>query len=357
VPSLLTTLRRLPAALPTGISRRWLRRVLLANLAGQVLIVLSGGIVRLTGSGLGCPTFPKCTGGSYIPVVTQPQGFHKYIEFGNRMLTFVLTVLAVAALVAVWRYVRSGQAPRRLMWLGAVPIVGVFVQALIGGISVLTQLNPTVVAIHFLVSMGLIAGSTVLLLVAVPSPSGPILLTDDVVSSPVTPRVKALTAGLAVMIVPMLALGTVVTGSGPHSGDADDPNRFSFNIQTVARLHSGSVWVFTILLVTLLVTLRRTSPAQPAARPELRRRALVLLGLTLAQGVVGYVQYALGVPIGLVAVHMLGAALMVVMVTATVYAGFSRGSRESAPGGQPAVGQLGALPGEDQADQALLIER
>jgi cytochrome c oxidase assembly protein subunit 15 len=342
VPPLLTTLRRLPAALPSGISRRWLRRVLLANLTGQVLIVLSGGIVRLTGSGLGCPTFPQCVPGSYIPVVTQPQGFHKFIEFGNRMLTFVLTVLAVAALVAVWRYVRSGQAPRRLLPLGAVPIVGVFAQALIGGISVLTQLNPTVVAIHFLVSMVLIAGSTVLLLVAVPSSSGPgssgpgssgpgssgpSLGIDDVVSSRPGPRIRVLAAGLAVMLVPMLALGTVVTGSGPHSGDANDPNRFSFDIQVVARLHSGSVWVFTILLVALLITLRRT-----AGRPAVRQRALILLGLTVAQGVVGYVQYALGVPIALVAVHMLGASLMVVTVTATVYAAFS-GTRAGTPAG------------------------
>ena len=323
MPSLLTTVRRLPALLPPATSRRWLRGVLLANLAGQVLIVLSGGIVRLSGSGLGCPTFPQCVPGSYIPVVTQPQGFHKFIEFGNRMLTFVLTVLAVAALVAVWRYVRAGQAARRLRLLGAVPIIGVFAQALIGGISVLTQLNPTVVAIHFLVSMVLIAGSTVLLLVAVPSsgPSGPI---DDVVS----PLVRWLAAGLAVMTVPMLALGTVVTGSGPHSGDANDPNRFSFDIQVVARLHSGSVWVFTILLVALLLVLRRTG-----GRPAVGQRARVLLGLTLAQGVVGYVQYALGVPIGLVAVHMLGASLMVVMVTATGYAVFSR-VRVGTPSGE-----------------------
>jgi cytochrome c oxidase assembly protein subunit 15 len=305
----LTAVRRLLP--PPGISRRWLRRVLLANLVGQVLIVLSGGIVRLSGSGLGCPTFPQCVGGSYIPVVTQPQGFHKFIEFGNRMLTFVLTVLAVAALIAVWRYVRSGPGASRLRWLGAVPFVGVLAQALIGGISVLTQLNPTVVAVHFLVSMGLIAGSTVLLLVAVPAEQ------PDGVRSGF--RVQALTVGLAVMMVPMLALGTVVTGSGPHSGDADDPNRFSFNIQTVARLHSGAVWVFVILLVAVLVTLRRTPE-----RPAVQRRALILLGLTLAQGVIGYVQYALGVPIALVAVHMLGASLMVVAVTATAHAVFSR---------------------------------
>jgi cytochrome c oxidase assembly protein subunit 15 len=299
---------------PRGLTRVWLRRVLIANVVGQVLIVLSGGVVRLTGSGLGCPTFPECVPGSYTPVVNQPQGFHKDIEFGNRMLTFVLTLLAVLSFVVVWRWVRSGQAGRRLLALGALPIVGVFAQALIGGISVLTKLNPTVVAVHFLVSMALIAGSTVLLLVAVPAEPAPV---DD--ARPAGRPARWLAAGLAVVAVPLLTLGTVVTGSGPHSGDAHEPNRFGFNIETVAHLHSGAVWVYTVLLVALVVVLRQYGG--PAAA---RRRAWILLAITLAQGVIGYVQYALGVPIGLVAAHMLGAGLLVVATTATVLAVFAR---------------------------------
>jgi heme a synthase len=305
-------IRRVLSTLPAGISRTWLRRILLANLAGQVLIVVSGGVVRLTGSGLGCPTFPQCVPGSYIPVVTQPQGIHKFIEFGNRMLTFVLTLLAVAALLAVLRYVRAGGAGRRLLLLGAVPFVGVMAQALIGGISVLTELNPTVVAIHFLVSMSLIAGSTLLLLVALPLPR------------PATPwkalgSVRALAIGLAIVTVPVLALGTTVTGSGPHSGDANDPNRFGFNVATVAHLHADAVWLFVVVLIALIVSLRRTD-----APTLVRRRATVLLALTLAQGVIGYLQYALGVPIALVAVHMLGASLLVVATTALAYGVLSR---------------------------------
>jgi len=170
------------------------------------------------------------------------------------------------------------------------------------------------VAIHFLVSMVLITGSTILLLVAVPAetprPDG---------GEPAGRPARGLAAGLAVVTVPLLTLGTVVTGSGPHSGDANEPNRFRFNLETVAHLHSGAVWLYTALLVALIVVLRQYGGPGPA-----RRRAWILLGLTLAQGVIGYTQYALGVPIGLVAAHMLGAGLLVVGTTATVYAVFSR---------------------------------
>ena len=297
-----------------GITRPWLRGVLVANLVGQVLIVFTGGIVRLTGSGLGCPTFPECVSGSYLPVVHQPQGFHKYIEFGNRMLTFVLTALAVAALLAVRRWVRAGNADRRLLIFGAVPFAGVLAQALIGGISVLTKLNPTVVAIHFLVSMALISGSTLLLLVALAAPAAGSPGLEPGSRRPPVLWTRPLAVALAVVTVPVLALGTVVTGAGPHSGDAHDPNRFNFAIHTVARMHSEAVWLFVILLVALLATLRRGDGPEPA-----QRRALILLALTLAQGVIGYVQYALGVPAALVAAHMLGASLLVVAVTATVY--------------------------------------
>jgi len=311
-PLIRRALSSLPAGisrgLPAGISRVWLRRILLANLVAQVGIVLTGGIVRLTGSGLGCPTFPQCVPGSYIPVVNQTQGIHKYIEFGNRMLTTVVSVLAIAALLAVVRYVRAGQAGRRLLVLGAVPFIGVMAQALIGGISVLTQLNPTVVAVHFLVSMGLIAGSTVLLLVAVPpleEPAGRAV--------PVITRRLAVAAALTAAAV--LTVGTTVTGSGPHSGDAEDPNRFGFDIPLVTRLHSGFVWLFVLLVIAIVVTLARA--AGPA---DARRWSGALLAVTLAQGVIGYLQYALGVPAWLVGVHMLGASLFVIATTGTVRA-------------------------------------
>jgi heme a synthase len=304
-------IRRARAALPVGISRVWLRRILLANLLAQVGIVLTGGVVRLTGSGLGCPTFPQCVPGSYIPVVNQPEGIHKYIEFGNRMLTTVVSVLAVAALLAVLRYVRAGHGGRRLLALGALPFVGVMAQALIGGITVLTELNPTVVAVHFLVSMGLIAASTLLLLIAVPAENETETETDRAV--PVLTRRLAGPTALTAALV--LTLGTMVTGSGPHSGDAEDPNRFTFDIPLVTRTHSGLVWLFVLLVVAIVVTLARSGGPADA-----RRWSAALLVVTLGQGVIGYLQYALGVPAWLVAVHMLGASLFVIATTGTVYA-------------------------------------
>jgi cytochrome c oxidase assembly protein subunit 15 len=321
--------RRALSYLPVGITRVWLRRILLANLVAQVGIVLTGGVVRLTGSGLGCPTFPECVPGSYIPVINQPQGMHKFIEFGNRMLTTVVTVLAVAALLAVLRYVRAGQAGRGLLVLGVVPFIGVMAQALIGGITVLTQLNPTVVAVHFLVSMGLIAGSTLLLLAAVPA------VRPDRASDPVVPvltrRLAATAGGVAAAV---LTLGTMVTGSGPHSGDAEDPNRFSFDIPLVTRLHSGFVWLFVLLVIAVVLTLARS-----AGPGDARRWSLALLLVTLAQGVIGYLQYALGVPAWLVAVHMLGASLFVITTTGTVYTAF----RDRTPASVPSTSAEGLV--------------
>ncbi len=146
-----------PPAAPRGGSR-WLGPILLANLVAEVGIVVTGGLVRVTGSGLGCPTWPECTDGSITPTIEQPEGFHKYIEFGNRTLTSVLVVLALASVVAVFLW-----AARRPMKVAALVVLGgVVVQAVLGGITVLVGLNPAVVAAHFLLSMGLVAASSYL---------------------------------------------------------------------------------------------------------------------------------------------------------------------------------------------------
>jgi cytochrome c oxidase assembly protein subunit 15 len=280
------------------------RVTLLVNLVAQIGIVLTGGLVRLTGSGLGCPTWPQCVPGSYTPVVEQPQGIHKDIEFGNRLLTFVVGLAAIAALVMMWRFVRRTGAPRRLLVLGAVPLLGVVAQAVLGGVTVLTGLSPATVAAHFLVSMVLVAASTVLYLaVAVPTPA-----------APVRREIVGLGWAIAGLAGVVLVLGTVVTGSGPHSGDADTPARFGFDPATVSWLHADAVWLFVGLVVALAVAVRLSSA------PVVERRTVVLLVVTLLQGAVGYVQYATDLPIALVAVHMLGASVLVVAVTAVVVA-------------------------------------
>ena len=294
--------------------RLGLRRVLLANLVAQVAIVFTGGVVRLSGSGLGCPTWPQCVAGSYRPTVNQPQGWHKDVEFGNRLLTYVLVIAALATLLAVRRAVSLGELGPGLRLLGAVPFLGIWAQAVIGGISVLTDLNPWVVALHFLCSGLLIAVSTWLLLAAVP----------DVPGAPVVPvasgqqarqEIRWLAGAVGLVAAGVLMLGTAVTGSGPHSGDADASHRFRFDVQEVSWLHADAVWLFTGLVFALILALRLTDGPAVA-----RRRALVLMAVTLGQGLIGYVQYFTGVPAVLVAFHMLGASLLVVAVTATLHA-------------------------------------
>ncbi|WP_461021504.1 COX15/CtaA family protein [Thalassiella azotivora] len=276
--------------------------MLVANVVAQIGIVVTGGLVRLTGSGLGCPTWPECVPGSYTPVVEQAEGLHKWIEFGNRTLTGVVGLTALLALVAVWRLRRP-----RLRLLAAAPLLLVAAQAVIGGITVLTSLHPVTVATHFLVSMLLVAVS-VLLVLRVREGDGPAL--------PVVPAaVRRLAWALAAVAAVVLVLGTVVTGSGPHSGDADEPARFALDPRTVSWLHADAVLLFVGLLVGLLVALPLVGAPAVA-----RRRARWVLVVTLLQGLVGYVQYATGLPEALVLAHMLGAALLTVAVTGLLVA-------------------------------------
>ena len=276
---------------------RLLGPVLVVNLVAQVLIVVTGGVVRLTGSGLGCPTWPQCVPGSYTPVVQQAQGWHKDVEFGNRMLTFAVGVAAVAVVVCVTAWVLRTGAPRRLLAFAAVPILGVVLQAVVGGITVLTDLAPAAVAAHFLVSMVLVSASTVLLLALTrPAPAG----SDRV-------EARALAAALAVVAAVVLTLGTLVTGSGPHSGDAEKPSRFGFDPRSVAWVHADAVWLFVGLVLASILVLRLVDAA-----PRARTWARWLLVVTLLQGAIGYVQYFTGLPEVLVGLHMLGASLLVV---------------------------------------------
>ena len=296
-----STLARPSAAV--GVSP-WLRRVLVANLALQVLIVVTGGLVRLTGSGLGCPTWPECVPGSFTPVPEPEEGFHQVIEFGNRTLTSVLSVVAVLVVAATWRWARDR---RSLLRLSVLPLLGVLAQAVLGGVSVLTGLNPGIVAAHFLVSMVLVSLSAYLLHRAGEGDAPP--------AAQVRPEVRALAWVTAALGAVVLVLGTVVTGSGPHSGDADQPARFGFDPRTVAWLHADAVMLFLGLVVAVLLAVR-----VGAAWPPARRAWSLVLAVTLAQGAVGYTQYLTGLPEALVLVHMLGASLLVVALTRGVLA-------------------------------------
>ena len=290
---------------PAGMTNPWLRRVLLVNLILEIGIVVTGGLVRLTGSGLGCPTWPQCVPGSFTPVPHQAQGFHKLIEFGNRSLTGVVGVAALLVIVAVWRWApgRHGWAPGRpaLLRISVLPLVGVLLQAVLGGITVLTGLNPAMVAAHFLASMVLVSLSAYLLYRVGEG--------DEVPVSLVRKEIRSLAGVVATLGGMVLVLGTVVTGSGPHSGDAATP-RFGFDPRTISWLHADAVMLFVGLVVAVLLAVHLT-----ASDPRSRKVWHAILGVTVLQGLIGYTQYLTGLPEVLVLVHMLGASLLAVSLT------------------------------------------
>jgi heme a synthase len=267
------------------------RRIFAGALVAQVVIVVTGAAVRLTGSGLGCPTWPECAEGSYVPTPAQDEGLHKWIEFGNRLLTFVLAAIVIAAIIAALR-IRPRR--RQLILLAIAQFLGIVAQAILGGITVLTDLHPIPVAGHFLLSMVLIAVALTLW-----------FLSHDRLRDGALPReVRFLAHAVVAVTAAVLLLGVVVTGSGPHAGD-ERARRFGFDPQLVSWLHADLVIVLIGLLIALVVAARLTSTPS-----NIRIWAQRLLILSLAQGGIGYLQYFTGLPIVLVGAHVLGAALV-----------------------------------------------
>ena len=253
----------------------------------QAALVVTGGAVRLTGSGLGCPTWPECTPGSYTPVPHQAEeALHVWIEFANRLLTFVLVIAAVVVLAAV---LRTGRKDLRGLALGQ--FLGIFGQGVLGGITVLTDLHPLPVAGHLILSIILIAGATSLRArrFAPKVAETPASLTKKIAS------VHVITS-FAVIV-----LGTLVTGSGPHAGD-EKAHRFGFDIQTVAWIHADVV-IFLLGTTFAFFVATGTSVAT-------KRRLKIFTVIALAQGAIGYIQYFTGIPEVLVAAHLLGATLV-----------------------------------------------
>jgi cytochrome c oxidase assembly protein subunit 15 len=290
-----------PAVYHAGVKDRalLLRRLALASIVVNITIVVTGGAVRLTGSGLGCPTWPRCEGNSFTP--TGQLGLHSQIEFTNRMITYLVGAVALATLVVARRVVPERRDVRGLAWA---LFLGVPAQAVLGGVTVLTDLNPWIVMLHLMLSMGLVAGATVL--------HGRLGEGDGPVVRRVVPRARALALAVAGVTAVVLYLGTVVTGSGPHAGDADSP-RTGLNTQTVSEWHAAAVFLLIALTLATVMALA-VSDAAPAAR----RAAALLLAVQAGQAFIGFVQYATDVPAALVAAHMLGAGLRVVPPTRLV---------------------------------------
>ncbi|HQR78888.1 MAG TPA: COX15/CtaA family protein [Actinomycetota bacterium] len=277
---------------------QWLRRIFWANLVAQIGIVITGGIVRVTGSGLGCPTWPECVEGSITPTSEQTETWHRFVEFGNRTLTGVLMVLAVAALVGVIVWRRRTTVHRTWVFaLAAVPLLGTIAQAVLGGITVLVDLHPMSVAGHLLLSMAVIAGCVALVQFSAET-------TDPPGTALTRPATRILGNALIGVTAVILVMGTVVTGSGPHAGDAATV-RLNLDPRLISWLHADVVLLFIGLLIGMLALLH-VDHASPAAR----RRAWWVVAFATLQASVGYVQYFTGLPWVVVTLHLLGACLV-----------------------------------------------
>ena len=266
---------------------KWLVAILRVLLVFQTGIVLTGGVVRLTGSGLGCPTWPECTEDSYTPVEGQIEGFKSWIEFGNRLLTFALVIACILSILAV---LVSKRKDLRLLVLGQ--LAGIFGQAILGGITVLTDLHPLPVAGHFILSIILIAGAQSLLTKA----RAPFIR-----KKLETNTLHLLARSHVLLTFLVIIIGTVVTGSGPHAGDVAAP-RFNFDVRTVAWLHADLV--IALLGISLAYFIYGSTPMTS-------KRLLKFFFLAaIFQGSIGYIQYFLGLPEVIVAAHMLGSTLV-----------------------------------------------
>jgi cytochrome c oxidase assembly protein subunit 15 len=273
------------------------RAIAAASVWAFALTIVSGAAVRLTGSGLGCSDWPNCTNRG----VVAPMRFHAWVEFGNRLITVAVTVVTITAFAAALR-----RAPRRrdLTLLAGGLVVGILAEIVLGAFVVYSHLNPVLVTIHFLLGLIVLADATILHVRSGwpdPPPGG------SIEALPVVHKPQILLSRLALVALTVTAcLGTVVTSTGPHGGDPKAP-RYHFSLHTVAQRHGTSAEVFLVIVLFLLWRLSRTG-----APEQVMRRAQILLGALVAQAAVGYTQYLNGDPVGLVALHVVGASVLVI---------------------------------------------
>ena len=259
----------------------------------QGALIVTGGAVRVTGSGLGCPTWPECTPGSYTPVPNQAEGqLHAWIEFGNRLLTFVLLITALAVFIISLRITKTATVKNRVRFLAILQMLGILGQGLLGGITVLTDLHPLPVAGHLILSIFLVSGA--------------ISLRYEVFGlQPEQPTglVKFLLPIHIWLTLSVVVIGTVVTGSGPHAGD-EKKQRFGIDSRVISWLHAD--FVIALLILTAIMYLI----AKQSGFKVIEKRIGIFLLIALGQGSIGYIQYFTGLPELLVAAHLLGATLV-----------------------------------------------
>lgn len=293
------SLQRLAGRLPVRVDNT-IRRLALLSLIGQTVLVVTGGAVRLTSSGLGCPTWPRCTSDSLVN--TPEMGIHGFIEFGNRLLTFALAAVAALMLVYLWNLRRE----RRDLFLLALGLLAsIPAQAVIGGITVLTRLNPWVVGLHFLVSMALVVFATLLVNRAYGRTGRFMTRTHAALPGAAQPIMTAVAIFSAVAVM----LGVVVTGAGPHAGDADAP-RNNLDWDLLSHIHAVPAYLIMAgTLVAVFIVFR------DRIHGAFRTAVFLLLGVTIVQAGIGFTQYYNGIPALLVGAHMLGAALLMSAAT------------------------------------------
>jgi heme A synthase len=304
-----------------------MRRFALAGVIADTLIMSTGAAVRLSSSGLGCPDWPQCSTADIVASKNAGQTLlNTWIEFSNRLLNFPLVIITVLVFIAAWRFRPGGGARRRdLFWLGLAQPAGVVAQAVIGGIVVLTKLNPAAVSVHFLVSASIVAAAVTL----------HIRCTEG--TAPPTPLVRRdlrlLSGALVAVTAAMLAAGTVVTGTGPLAGNAAAP-RYKLPLEGVTQLHADVGWLMAGLAVALVLGLRVSG-----APPRAVRASWIMIASLGLQGVLGYIQYFTHLPAGLVWIHVTGAVLVWIAVLRLFFALRDRGPLVTAP-----AGPLAAVP-------------
>jgi heme A synthase len=297
-----------PVLAPTPVS---MRRLALAGVIADTVIMSTGAAVRLSASGLGCPDWPQCSTADIVASKNAGQTLlNTWIEFGNRLLNFPLVIIAALIFIAAWRFRPEnldGRRRRDLVWLAAAQPLGVLAQAVIGGIVVLTKLNPVTVSVHFLVSAAVVAAAVALHMrcAALADPSE----VSEVSETPAVRReLRAISAGLVAVTCLMLAAGTVVTGTGPLAGDAGVP-RYGLPLEGVTQLHADIGWLLAGLSIALVLGLRLSGAPRRAVRA-----GWIMLAALGSQGVIGYIQYFTHLPAGLVWVHVTGSVLVWIAV-------------------------------------------
>ncbi len=290
-------------SLPSTLRSRFVRVIVWAVLIANIGITVTGALVRLTASGLGCPTWPLCTEDSLV--TTPEMGIHGIIEFGNRLLTFVLLIVTVLVLVALWRLRRE----HRDLWrLGIVLLAGIPLQAVVGGISVWMKLNPYVVGFHFVLSIAMTVVATILVI--------------RVYDGTETARLRAVPVVswlLVASTLMTLLMGILTTGSGPHAGDAAAP-RNGLEPELIQHVHSWPAYASIVLVNVAWFT----------GNVRARRWMAALLFALVAQAIVGVVQSRTGLPVPLVAAHVLMAMMTTAIATAAIYRSAMSGSMATA---------------------------